>query len=684
MKLIVIVAIMGATIAARLNFPPAEAQAPNPPALSLTYKGFNYVSYYNGAYENADSLPALVGIGANAAALTLDFGINVQNSSVYADATYTDSLTALGSTIAEANRRGLSVMVRPLIDFLDPSKIGSYSVGDWRSWYNPTNPAAFFASYKTMIVNVAQVAQANGAAVLCVGAELDQLTGSNYLSYWTDIISSARAVFSGKLTYSADWDDDISPWRGQHGLSAGTGNLATQVSFWSQLDYLGIDVYAPISDAANPVLTDLIAGWTLAPSDPTSSAVTGNQSLISYFTGVATQAGKPFIFTEIGYESASDAALQPSGSSTNVYDPALQANLYAAFFDAWQQSGNNLLTGVFFWNWDPNAAEVGPGNGPNFSPQAEPAQNVVTAAFGMHTVIETLTATHDFNGDGYSDIAWRNSNGDFGIWLMNGTQILNNPDLGNVPNIWTVVGLRDFNGDGYADILWRDTAGDVGMWFMDGAQILQQPVVGNVPTSWTVVGTGDFNGDGKGDILWRNSNGDIGIWLMNGTQILQNPIIGNVPASWTIAGIGDFNGDGYSDILWRNSNGDVGIWFMNGTQILQQPVFSNVPTSWAIVGTGDFNGDGMSDILWRDTAGDVGIWLMNGTQILQEPVVANVAASWAIAETGDFNGDGMSDILWRNSNGDVEMWFMNGTQISQQSDFINIPTSWTIQGAGAD
>ena len=221
--------------------------------------------------------------------------------------------------------------------------------------------------------------------------------------------------------------------------------------------------------------------------------------------------------------------------------------------------------------------------------------------------------SHDFNGDGYSDIAWRNSNGDFGIWLMNGTQILNNPDFGNVPNTWTVVGLRDFNGDGYADILWRDTAGDVGMWFMDGAQILQQPVIGNVPTSWTVVGTGDFNGDGKGDILWRNSNGDIGIWLMNGTQILQNPIIGNVPASWTIAGIGDFNGDGYSDILWRNSNGDIGIWFMNGTQILQQPVFSNVPTNWAIVGTGDFNGDGMSDILWRDTAGDVGIWLMNGT-----------------------------------------------------------------------
>jgi len=348
---------------------------------SLSFKGFNYVSYYNGGYANADSLPALAGTGANAAALAFEYGIDVQNSAVYADANYTESQSVIAATIAEAKSRGLAVMVRPLLDFLDPSKIGSYSVGAWRSTYNPTNAAAFFASYKTMIVAMAQLAQANGAASLSIGAELDQLTGPAYLSYWTDIITSVRAVFSGKLTYSADWDDNISPWQGQHGLTAGTGSLATQVSFWSQLDYLGIDCYAPLSDAANPTLANLTAGWTQTPSDPTSLSVTGNQSLISYFANVATQAGKPLLFTEIGYESANDAAKQPSGTSTNVYDPALQASLYSAFFEAWQQSGNNALLGVYFWNWDPNAAEVGPGNGPNFSPQGQPAQTVVTANF---------------------------------------------------------------------------------------------------------------------------------------------------------------------------------------------------------------------------------------------------------------------------------------------------------------
>jgi hypothetical protein len=129
---------------------------------SLSFKGFNYVSYYNGGYENADSLPALTGTGANAVALSFEYGIDVKNSAVYANANYTDSSAAIAATIAEANGHGLSVMVRPLLDFLDPAKIGSYSVGDWRSTYNPTNVAAFFASYKTMIVAVAQMAQANG------------------------------------------------------------------------------------------------------------------------------------------------------------------------------------------------------------------------------------------------------------------------------------------------------------------------------------------------------------------------------------------------------------------------------------------------------------------------------------------------------------------------------------------
>jgi hypothetical protein len=694
MKPIITIAILGIGVAVGPNFSAAAAQV-STPFFSATYQGFNYVSYYNGAYENADSLPALVATGANAAAFTLDYGIDVNNSTVYADSNYTDSLTALGDTIAEAKSRGLSVMVRPLIDFLDPSKIGSYSVGEWRSLYNPSNPAAFFASYKTMIVGVAQVAQANGADMLSVGAELDQLTGPAYLSYWTDIVSSVRAVFSGKLTYSSDWDDDISPWQAENGLTAGTGSLATQVSFWNELDYLGIDCYAPLSDAAHPVLADLMTGWTQTPSDPTSLAVTGNQSLIGYFETVVTQTGLPLIFTELGYESASDAAQQPSGTSTRVYDPALQAILYTAFFDAWQQSANHPLAGVYFWNWDPNAAEVGPGHGPNFSPQSEPAQRVVTAAFAGRPV-NTLPSTHDFNGDGYSDIFWRDSSGNLAIWEMSSSTILNanTAGLGGVATTWSIVGQRDFNGDGNADILWRDTSGDLAIWEMSGTTILNPSSsgLGSVPTTWSIVGTGDFNGDGYADILWRNTTtGDLVIWEMNGTAILNANTagVGNVPINWSVVGVGDFNGDGMADILWRNNNnGNVAIWLMNGTTVANSSTatFGNMPLTWSVAGTGDFNSDGYSDILWRDGSGDTAIWEMNGTTILNSSTsgVGNLSSVWSVAETGDFDGNGESDVLWRDTGGDIAIWFMNGTTITSGAGLGTIPTTFAIQGSNAD
>jgi FG-GAP-like repeat len=292
--------------------------------------------------------------------------------------------------------------------------------------------------------------------------------------------------------------------------------------------------------------------------------------------------------------------------------------------------------------------------------------------------------THDFNGDGKSDILWRNTGGDVDIWLMNGSQALQALDLGNVPTVWSIVGQRDFNGDGKADILWRHSDGDVDIWFMNGLQVTQSVDIGNVPSAWTIVGTGDFNGDGKGDILWRNSDGDVDIWLMNGSQITQSVDFGNVPSAWMIAGVADFNGDGKSDILWRNSDGDVDIWFMNGLQVTQSVDIGNVPTAWTIVGTGDFNGDGKADILWRNSDGDIAIWLMNGSQITQSVDLGNVPIAWSVVETGDFNGDGKSDILWRNSDGDVDIWFMNGVQVTQGVDTGNVSTAWTVQGAGAD
>ena len=124
-------------------------------------------------------------------------------------------------------------------------------------------------------------------------------------------------------------------------------------------------------------------------------------------------------------------------------------------------------------------------------------------------------ASHDFNGDGVSDIAWRDTSGNTATWLMNGTTVpnANSSFVANVPGQWGIVGQRDFNGDRYADLLWRDTSGNVAIWEMNGTTVLNtnNSFVANVPTNWSIVGTGDFNGDGLGDLLWQDMSGNVAI-----------------------------------------------------------------------------------------------------------------------------------------------------------------------------
>ena len=296
----------------------------------------------------------------------------------------------------------------------------------------------------------------------------------------------------------------------------------------------------------------------------------------------------------------------------------------------------------------------------------------------------SLTATRDFNGDGFSDILWRDTGGDVAMWFMNGATVSSFAGLGNITPSWTIVGQRDFNGDGKSDILWRNANGEVAIWLMNGSQVLSFADLGNITPSWTIVGTGDFNGDGFGDILWRDTSGNVAIWLMNGTQVTSSAVIGNVPLNWTIVGTGDFNGDGKWDILWRDTSGNVAIWLMNGFQVSSSAIVANAPTYWTIVGTGDFSGTGRSDILWRDTGGDVAIWFMNGTTISSAAGLGNVPTYWNVVTTGDYYGAGTSDILWTDTGGDLGIWKMNGATIVSTAGLGNIPTVWTPQSANAD
>lgn len=172
----------------------------------------------------------------------------------------------------------------------------------------------------------------------------------------------------------------------------------------------------------------------------------------------------------------------------------------------------------------------------------------------------------DFNGDGRDDILWRNDSGAIMNFLgtANGGFTSNGTNSSvNVDTSWHVAAVGDFNGDGLSDILFRN---DAGVMF-DFIGKADGGFANNGDNSYVAVdsttqlaGVGDFNGDGLTDLLWRNSGGTIFDFLgtANGgfTNNGDHSAV-TVGSAWHVASIGDFNGDGIDDILWRNDNGTI-------------------------------------------------------------------------------------------------------------------------------
>ena len=71
----------------------------------------------------------------------------------------------------------------------------------------------------------------------------------------------------------------------------------------------------------------------------------------------------------------------------------------------------------------------------------------------------------------------------------------------------------DFNGDGASDLFWRNTSSGSNAIWLSGSSA-SQPAIGGVPDqSWHVVGVGDFDADGAADVFWRNmTSGQKAIW----------------------------------------------------------------------------------------------------------------------------------------------------------------------------
>ncbi|MUV13684.1 FG-GAP-like repeat-containing protein [Noviluteimonas gilva] len=387
------------------------------------------------------------------------------------------------------------------------------------------------------------------------------------------------------------------------------------------------------------------------------------------FTGGTAGVGTPFNATGGGLVSGRAAIRRINGgTSTTMLDASDDTDNCAADFTSGlpaPRNNNNTLGTV-----PPSTC----GNGAIEGLEQCDDGNVSNGdACSSTCLVTTPTARPwaDFNGDGRSDLAWRNLSGQNAIWYSanSATRV----GVTAVTNLqWRIAGIGDFNGDGRADLLWRNsTTGANVIWRSGSSSFLTS--VTSLDSTWSVGGIGDFDGDGKSDIVWRNLSGQNAIWR-SGSSALRTAV-STLPQPWRIAGVGDFSGDGRADLLWRNgSTGANSVW--RSASSATPTSVTTLATTWSAAGIGDFDGDGRADVVWRNVSGQNAIW-RSANSAMGVPVTAIANTAWRIEAVADYNGDRRADLLWRNATtGNNVIW--RSASSSFLTSVTTLPISWSV------
>src|SRR5215469_12124229 len=103
--------------------------------------------------------------------------------------------------VAVAAKAHIRVTLRPV---LNEDALVARNPQDWRGSIQPRNRAAWFESYRKLLLPYAAAAQAGHASTFVLGTELVSLEGA---PQWSGVVSSLRSVYSGQLTYDENHDE---------------------------------------------------------------------------------------------------------------------------------------------------------------------------------------------------------------------------------------------------------------------------------------------------------------------------------------------------------------------------------------------------------------------------------------------------------------------------------------------
>jgi hypothetical protein len=317
-----------------------------PPGGAFDYNGITHVSWWHDQYGDAEAMNsrnALAATGNDWAGLLTTWYMEGRHSNTIAPhPTRSPTDQVVRGAIQHMHSLGLQVMLKPHVDPLD---------GTWRGQIAPSDSGAWFASYGEMMDHYAALAAETNVEMLCLGTEFVTLSGARYASSWATVIDRIRARYSGLLTYAANANRPADEF--------------TSVSFWPQLDLLGLDVYVPLTNGNNPSRQDLVDAWR---------SNRDGHDMVAAYRNFQNAHGKPLIFTEIGYRSADGTNRAPWDWQASMgSDPGEQAACYEAVYQVF--GGETAwMRGLFWWSWDVPAPAVGD---TGYSPWGKPAEAVL-------------------------------------------------------------------------------------------------------------------------------------------------------------------------------------------------------------------------------------------------------------------------------------------------------------------
>lgn len=259
------------------------------------------------------------------------------------DIQYKNETSSLRTLINSVHGQGLNVMLKPHLwsrefygtDAKWTGDIVMQSEDDWEIW---------FANYLGFILSYARLAEETRTEIFCIGLEYVRTTRERP-EQWRALIRAIRDVYHGPLTYGAHFGDEMN-----------------HITFWDDLDYIGINAYPELTDKDRASVDELVAGW---------------QPIIRTMDQLSARYRRPILLTEAGFNSIVGAGKRPwqwSSQQHSVVDLDEQAKCYESLFRAfWNKP---WFAGVYFWKWYLNP-DAGGATDPDYTPQNKPAQDVM-------------------------------------------------------------------------------------------------------------------------------------------------------------------------------------------------------------------------------------------------------------------------------------------------------------------